>query len=445
MRPSAILLTLGSVLLLGLLTVTLLMTDGKNTPAWFEPITWLIAAVFLLVTLLDAFLSKRAPNLNIERHLPEHLSVGKAHSVVLSITPNKYFKKPMKVVLYDAYPADWHVNQTALHVDVLPKRGLKTRYEATPLMRGEALFGNIQYATFSPLGLWERHRYVQAHENVRVLPDFSKILGANLIGLSKWLELMGAKRLRRHGQGQDFQQLRDYSDGDDVRNIDWKATSKMQKPIVRTYQEERDQQLIFLLDCGRNMRTMGGDLSHFDHALNAMLLLGYTALKHDDAVGLMTFNHPTLRHIPPRKGVAHLHTLINSVYDLQPTQMAADYEHAVNHLLQHQKRRALVIVLTQLDQENNQHLLSQLQRLKKRCAVLVASLKQSERQSIDQSPITNLQQAHTYMGAQLYAQQEQQLLKQLTAQRVLHLNVTPQQLSTALINQYLELKRHGSW
>ena len=125
--------------------------------------------------------------------------------------------------------------------------------------------------------------------------------------------------------------------------------------------------------------------------------------------------------------------------------MAADYETAVNHLLQRQQRRALVVVLTQLDQEDNQHLLTQLQRLKKRFAVLIASLKQVERDHIQQQPVQNLDDAQTYVGAQMYAAQEQQMLRQLTAQRVLHLNVNPQQLSTALINQYLELKRHGSW
>ena len=98
-----------------------------------------------------------------------------------------------------------------------------------------------------------------------------------------------------------------------------------------------------------------------------------------------------------------------------------------------------------MDQEDNQHLLTQLQRLKKRFAVLVASLKQVERDHIQQQPLQSLDDAHAYVGAQMYAAQEQQMLRKLTAQRVLHLNVNPQQLSTALINQYLELKRHGSW
>lgn len=445
MRPSSRLITLWVVLLLLVLFIQLTSQEWNTDLAWLAPTSWGLLLLAVLLSALDAFISKNMLKLTLTRNMPEQFSVGRKHAIELSVVPQQTLKRPVSITVYDLYPSHWHVNQTALTVDLLPKRGTLTRYLATPTQRGEAQFTGTQYSTSSRLGLWQLYRTEHQQTTVKVLPDFSRILGADLMGMQRWLELMGAKRIRRHGQGQDFHQLRDYADGDNIRDIDWKATSKMHKLITRTYQEERDQQLIFLLDCGRNMRSMSGDLSHFDHALNAMLLLSYTALKHGDAVGLITFNHPQIRYMPPRKGVGHLSRLVNTVYDVEPTNMAADYEAAVNHLLQRQQRRALVVVLTQLDQEDNQHLLGQIQRLKKRFAVLIASLKQLERDTVQQRPIDNLEQAHAYLGAQMYAAQEQQLLKRLDAQRVLHLNVSPRQLSPALINQYLELKRHGSW
>ena len=445
MRPSSRLMTLWVIVILLVLFIALVAKQADAGWSWLEPAASLLVVAAVLVTLLDWLLSKRSLGLHITRNMPDHFSVGKAHDIELSVVPKTRLKRPVKITVYDLYPNTWQVSHRALHLDLMPDRGTLTQYQATPVLRGDAEFLGTQYSISSHWGLWQIFKRLDNRITVKVLPDFSRILGANLIGLQRWLELMGAKRIRRHGQGQDFHQLRDYSDGDNIRDIDWKATSKMHKLITRTYQEERDQQLIFLLDCGRNMRTLSGDLSHFDHALNAMLLLSYTALKHGDAVGLITFNHPQVRYMPPRKGTGHLSRLVNTVYDVQPTQMAADYETAVNQLLQRQQRRALVVVLTQLDQEDNQHLLGQLQRLKKRFAVLVASLKQVERDSIQQQSLQNLDDAHAYVGAQMYAAQEQHMLRQLTAQRVLHLNVNPQQLSTALINQYLELKRHGSW
>ena len=445
MRPSSRLITLWVIVILLVLFITISAKQLDEGLAWLTPVSALVVAIAVGVSLLDWLVSKRSLSLNISRTMPDRFSVGRAHDIELSIVPKTRLKRPVKVVIYDLYPNTWRVSHRELHLDLMPDRGTLTQYQATPVLRGDAEFLGTQYSVSSHLGLWQIFKRIDAKTSVKVLPDFSRILGANLIGLQRWLELMGAKRIRRHGQGQDFHQLRDYTDGDNIRDIDWKATSKMHKLITRTYQEERDQQLIFLLDCGRNMRTLSGDLSHFDHALNAMLLLSYTALKHDDAVGLITFNHPNMRYMPPRKGTAHLSRLVNTVYDVQPTQMAADYETAVNQLLQRQQRRALVVVLTQLDQEDNQHLLTQLQRLKKRFAVLIASLKQVERDHIQQHPMQSLDDAHAYVGAQMYAAQEQQMLRKLTAQRVLHLNVNPQQLSTALINQYLELKRHGSW
>lgn len=445
MRPSSRLITLWVIVLLLVLAAELIAKEAGKGWIWLPMAGSGLLLVAALLSVFDAISSKRGLVLEIARNIPDHFSVGRPHPIELSVVPKKRLKRPVNVTLYDLYPNTWQVNHTSLSVDLLPDRGSATQYQATPILRGDAEFLGTQYSLNSHLGLWQIYRRTNDTTTVKVLPDFSRILGANLLGMQRWLELMGAKRVRRHGQGQDFHQLRDYTDGDNIRDIDWKTTSKMHKLITRTYQEERDQQLIFLLDCGRNMRSMSGDLSHFDHALNAMLLLSYTALKHGDAVGLITFNHPQMRYMPPRKGTGHLSRLVNTVYDVQPTQMAADYETAVNNLLQGQQRRALVIVLTQLDQEDNQHFLTQMQRLKKRFAVLVASLKQVERDAIQQQPLHNLNDANTYLGAQLYNQQEQQLLKRLSAQRVLHLNVNPQQLSTALINQYLELKRHGSW
>lgn len=445
MRPSSRLVALWVIVLLLVLFLQLTLKQHDADLAWLADASVALVLISLVVSVLDGFVSKRPLQLDIQRRLPEQLSVGRAQTIELSLIPSSTLKRPVNLIVYDLYPNHWQVNQEQLSVTLMPNRGSLVQYQATPTSRGDAQFLGTQYSFHSRLGLWQLYQHINRPESVKVLPDFSRILGANLLGLQRWLVLMGAKRIRRHGQGQDFHQLRDYSDGDDIRNIDWKATSKMHKLITRTYQEERDQQLIFLLDCGRNMRSMSGDLSHFDHALNAMLLLSYTALKHDDAVGLITFNHPHMRYMPPRKGVSHLSRLVNTVYDVEPTTMAADYESAVNHLLQRQQRRALIVVLTQLDQEDNQHLISQLSRLKKRFAVLLASLKQVERDRVQQQPIHSLDDAHTYLGAQIHTQQEQQLLKRLSAQRVLHLNVSPQQLSSALINQYLELKRHGSW
>lgn len=278
-----------------------------------------------------------------------------------------------------------------------------------------------------------------------MLPDFSRILGADLIGLQRWLNLVGVKKLPRLGLGQDFHQLRDYQDGDDIRNIDWKATSRMSRPIVRTYQDEQDQQLFFLLDCGRNMRLQMGDKSHFDHALQAMLLLSYTALKHGDASGLLTFAHPESRFVPPHKGIEQLGRLVQGVFDIEPSQQAADFESAVNLLLQKQKRRALVVVLSHIDHEDDQRLLQHVQRLRKHHMVLFAALRPHAVDSARQDAVNSEDDAHRYLGALHYEKQSAEIMQKFQFAGILAINVLPKELSSQLINHYLKLKRGRGW
>ena len=289
-----------------------------------------------------------------------------------------------------------------------------------------------------------RVEYIKSGK-VDVLPDFSRILGADLIGLQRWLNLVGVKKLPRLGLGQDFHQLRDYQDGDDIRNIDWKATSRMSRPIVRTYQDEQDQQLIFLLDCGRNMRLQMEGKSHFDHALQAMLLLSYTALKHGDAAGLLTFAHPVARFVPPHKGMEQLGRLVQGVFDIEPSQQAADFESAVNLLLQKQKRRALVVVLSHLNHEDSRHLLQHIQRLRKHHMVLFGGLRPLAPEEVRQQPVRNEADAQAYLGALQYESHVAEAIRHFDAARINAINVLPNQLSTELINRYLQLKRRQAW
>lgn len=406
-----------------------------------------LAALIGLAALLDAlFLPKPAP-LQWQRHLPSPFIQGREHNIELICTPPSVglWKKPQRLQVADHSPADWDTDTPILQLDTLPNRQSIIRYNITPRRRGIAHFNGIEYWLVSSWGLWQKRHHQALDNKVEILPDFSRILGADLIGLQRWLNLVGVKKLPRRGLGQDFHQLRDYQDGDDIRNIDWKATSRMSRPIVRTYQDEQDQQVLFLLDCGRNMNLQMQGKSHFDHALQAMLLLSYTALKHGDAVGLLTFAHRDNRFVPPRKGVAQLGALVRGVFDVEPSQQAADLETAINLLLQKQKRRALVIILSHFNSDDNRSQLEQIQRLRKHHMVLFAGLQPQESHTIAQTPITDQQTAAAYLGSWQYDKQSALATRRFEAAHITTLHTLPTELSTALINRYLLLKRRQAW
>ena len=220
-------------------------------------------------------------------------------------------------------------------------------------------------------------------------------------------------------------------------------TARKRTPIAREYEDERDQQIVFLLDCGRRMRSQDGELTHFDHALNACLLLSYVALRQGDAVGLSTFATEQLRYLAPAKGAGQLNVLLNTVYDLDSSQRSADYQAAVTQLLARQKRRSLVVLVTNLRDEDDDELLTAVQRLGKQHRVLVTSLREELLDSLRQAPVQTLSQALTYCGTVDLLNARADVHERLNAHGVPVLDATPHELGAALVTRYLEWKKAG--
>src|SRR4030095_9059656 len=167
----------------------------------------------------------------------------------------------------------------------------------------------------------------------------------------------------RRGTGLASPQLRDYHEGDTLRQVDWKATSRRGRLIAREYEDERDQQIVFLLACGRRLIARAAALSHFDEVLNAVLLLAFVALRGGDAAGLMTFADATQRFVPPRKGRDTINAFLNTLYTAQPTTRPPDYYNAAVELSRRLKRRSLVVVVSNLRDEDEETLAPGVARL----------------------------------------------------------------------------------
>ncbi|WP_132646140.1 DUF58 domain-containing protein [Pseudomonas aeruginosa] len=212
----------------------------------------------------------------------------------------------------------------------------------------------------------------------------------------------------------------------------------------RRYLEARGETRVYpLLDCGRRMRSQDGDLSHFDHALNASLLLAYVALRQGDAVGAMTFAGDDRRHLPPGKGSAQLGALLNTVYDLQTSQRPADFPEAVQAVLSRQRRRALVILVTNLRDEDDEELLGAVKRLGRQHRVLVASLREEVLDTLRHEPVARYEQALAYTGTIDYLNARNGLHEKLAAHGVPVLDARPSELGPELISRYLGWKRAG--
>ena len=345
--------------------------------------------------------------------------------------------------LYDLHPPAFAASGLPLAFHIEPGHWVDLAYTIHPNERGEHHFGQIELRLTSPFRLWRYQCQTGEPATVRVFPNFARITQYTLLATDNRLSQLGVLRQRRRGEGSDFKQLREYRRDDSLRHVDWKATSRMRKLIVREYQDERDQQIIFLLDCSQRMRSRDDDLSHFDHTLNAMLLLSYVALRQGDAVGFGTFGHAVPRFFPPRKSTATVQQLLNATYDLQPTLHTPDYLAASEMITQHVRKRSLVVLLTNLRDEDDSTLQPALTQLRQRHLVLVANLRESGLDKLLCNAVDDFDSALSYAAAIEYRQARHAQLTSLRVQGVNILDTSPPELPVLLVNRYWEMKRSG--
>jgi len=385
-----------------------------------------------------------APTPEVARALPEAWPIGVEREVELRI---EHHGRRQRLTIHDLHPGDWDLRDgrkpdlpRALN---LPPDSVTTlRYRLRPETRGNFRFEGTQLRLLSPLWLWRQSRTVGVPQPVRVFPNFAPLAGFALFSAEQASRLVGAHIKRRRGEGTDFHQMREYRVGDSMRQIDWKATARARKLISREYQDEKNQQLLMVVDTGRRMLAHEGGLSHFDRALDATLVVSYIALKRGDAVGLFTAGGEQ-RWVAPQRGMAAIDTLLRASYDLQPVPVATDYLAASTALALRQRRRALVMVVTNLRDEDIEDVLGAVRLLQRRHLVVVASLRERDLDEALDHPVDDVRSAVRAAAAARYIAQRAAAHDVLRNHRVSVLDVTCEQLPAALVEQYLSIKRSG--
>ena len=389
-----------------------------------------------------------APTLT--RRLPSAFAVGIEQPVQWTVAASGVQRWRWRCRLYDEFDPTLQVRGQPADFELQPQHVTHGQYGATATHRGEIVFHPAQLRVRSILGLVDLRLTLGARETRRVYPDFAQIARYQWLLGSRRLQEIGIKTFQRRGEGTDFKQLSEYHYGDPVRRIDWKASQRFGKPVVREFQEDRDQNVVLLLDSGRRMRAEdsdhdGGRGSHFDHVLNAALLLSYVALEHGDAVGALTFGTAwgSERWIAPHKGRHFLQTLMARLYDLEPTLEHSDYVTAATQLMQHQHKRALVILITNFRGEDSREVQQALRLLRTRHLVLVASLRETVLRELQNQPLRTAATAIEVASAHLQAQSRTDAFNRLAARDATMLDAEPQQLAAALVNRYRAVKRAG--
>ena len=404
---------------------------------------WVLAGILLgVLALADAVDLRAAKRVSITRGVPGRMALGVPVEVMLTV--HQSGRRPLQVSLMDTLPG-------ALETEDFPWSGtvpaggyISIGVRVHPIERGPAVFGQVHVEQLSRMGFWSRRYLAGSPSATRVYPNYEPVVRFALLAMVNSQAQMGIRQLNRPGHSREFRQLRDYQDGDSLTQIDWKTTSRRLTLTSREYEEQRNQTLILVVDCGRRLRAMDGGLTQFDHSLNALLLLSFIALRKGDHVGLMSFGSDPPRWLPPVKGPHAMPAILNHLYDYQPGTAPGDFSEAAESLLARWSRRALVVIATNLRSEDESHFAAPLALIRKKHLVVVASLREKEVAASEHAPVTDLPSALRFSAIQQYLDERRQLLEKLHRGGILTVDAPAADLPIALGNLYVSIKKRGT-
>ncbi|MDC0714770.1 DUF58 domain-containing protein [Stigmatella sp. ncwal1] len=398
-------------------------------------------ALVAVLALVDALLA-RGVRLEVHRELPSKLSVGVPNRVEVRLIHRS--RLAVRVRVKDDVPEGFAATPDEAPLSLPPESQTRWVYRVVPAQRGKFGFGDVHVRVRGPLGLLFHERTFPAARSVSVFPDMR---GASRLLLSgaalDWVNL-GLRRLRRDGQGSEFARLRDYAQGDSVRDVDWKATARRGKPVTRVMESERSQSILICVDAGRSMAARVGELTKLDHAVNAALFLAFVAVRNGDRVGLALFADGVKAYLPPMAGRGQYRKMADTLYSATPSLTYVDYLALFKELNLRLHRRSLLCVFTDfLDEEQASTMIQPLHRLARRHVPLCLSVKDTALQGLLRSPPPSPEEAFQHAVASELLADREALKAQVGIGGVQMIDVQPDELSLAAVNRYLDIKARG--
>lgn len=409
---------------------------------WLPGLRWLglgYGVLYLLVLALDWRAAGRASRFELRREHDSKLSLGADNPITVHL--RNPFTRPVTFWLRDEPPDEFQIDHRILSGQVGPRATWQATYHLHPLRRGDYSFGNLNLRWVGPLGLVVRQGRVAAGEGVKVYPNLLDVRRYDLLLKQNRLQEIGLRNARVLGQGHEFERLREYLPDDEYRRINWKATARRNRPITVQYQTERSQNIMALIDTGRMMQSPVANMAKLDYVVNAVLLLGYVATGMGDKVGVMTFADQVDHFLSPRQGRGQFYGMLELLYGVAAQPVEPDYRRAFSYLALNQRKRALVVIFTDLSGgATMQSLVSHVTMLAKHSLPLVVTISDPDIHAAAVSRPGDSLTAYQRAAAMQYLDERQIILNALQRQGILTLDVPANQLSISVIKRYLELK-----
>lgn len=412
----------------------------------FPLLRWIVIGFdlfLILLALIDRRISSLPAEITIQREFNKRFAIGDETEVNLKIENNS--SHSFRVILKDEYPTGMKLTgKREGFILIPPKTTANFFYGLTPTERGHFEFGKTIVRHLSNLGLVWVQSEIKTETAVKVYPNMRRAREIELAALGAKSLVAVNRRAILRGEGRDFESLRDYVRGDELRHLSWTATARRGKLVTRQYQIERDQTVIIALDAGRLMTGRIENETKFDTAVQAALALMSAAARGGDNVGILVFGRRIKKFLPPKKGTEQFEGVLEALHDVQPEMVEPSYPRAFQFISANVKRRSFIVILTDLvDEEGSKELLTSLKLLRPRHLPLVVTIGDRDLQMVVQDEPNSARSLFTQSVAEEILFQRETALKNVETQGGLALDVTRRTLAPSLLETYLRVKERG--
>lgn len=401
-----------------------------------------VDGLLLAIAVVDGLLAPSPASIEVARDLPGVVSLGGETTVTWRVRSRS--KRRCQVLIADELAPSLRAGDRRVRVQLEPGEEVRATTTLRPARRGRFEPTELVVRVTGPLGLVSRQRARRLPGRLRVHPPFRSKEEAELrIDRARLLEV-GLRSAAGRGGGTEFEQLRDYSVDDEFRRIDWAASARVDRPIVRTYRAERNQTVITLLDNGRVMAGQVADVPRVEHAMDAVMMLTAVATRLGDRAGLVAFDHQVRAVVPPGHGGHQLGRVTEAMYQLEPALAESDYRGAFTTTLARFRRRALLVVLTDLvEQAVGEFLLPALPLISAQHLVLIGAVQDPEVLAWARATPDNPGEAHRKAAAVAALAERERTVGRLRGLGATVVDAAPGRLAPELADAYLRVKATG--
>ncbi|MFD2824319.1 DUF58 domain-containing protein [Lacinutrix iliipiscaria] len=407
------------------------------------PIAWIIVLVISVLFFVDILLLYRFNNaIKARRLLPDKFSNSDENPVPITITNHYPFQIILDVI--DELPIQFQKRDFS-YITTLASNDIHDfSYDVRPVERGEYIFGNLNIYASSKLKIVKRKYQFQNEQMVMVYPSFIQMQKYDFLAISNHLSEFGLKKIRKIGHTQEFEQIKDYVQGDDFRTVNWKATAKRGQLMVNQYQDEKSQPVYSIIDTGRVMKMPFNGLKLLDYAINSTLAFSNVALKKHDKVGMLSFSKTIESFLPAIHKLTYLNKILENLYNINTQFNDSDFGLLYAQLKRKVTHRSLLLLYTNFEHISAlKRQLPYLQAISKKHLLVVIMFENTELDNLITQNAEDIQSIYHKTIAEKFSFEKRLMVKELQKHGIQTILTAPEKLSINTINKYLEIKARG--